>query len=63
MIYLGGAGGYLYNYVKLRVYEDNTVEITARYLTIDKLEVKMNEILYGEINNGSNDKAIYFFAN
>ncbi len=63
MIYLKGFGGYLYNYVKLRVYEDNKVEITARYLTIDKLEVKMDETFYGEINDGVNDKAVYFYAN
>ncbi len=63
MVFLGGGGGYFYNYMKIRIYEDNTVEITNRYLTTDKLEVQMNEMSYGEINNGSNDKAIYFFAN
>jgi len=63
MIYLKGFGGYLYNYVKLRVYEDNKVEITARYITIDKQDVKMDETFYGEINDGSNGKAVYFFAN
>ncbi|MBE2217128.1 MAG: hypothetical protein IAE90_02920 [Ignavibacteria bacterium] len=62
MIYLKGFGGYLYNYVKLRIYEDNKVEITARYLTIDKQEVKMDETFYGEINDGSNGKAVYFYA-
>ena len=62
MIYLKGFGGYLNNYVKLRVYEDNRVEITAQYLTIDKQEVKMDETFYGEINDGTNGKAIYFFA-
>ena len=63
MIYLKGFGGYLYNYVKLRIYEDNKVEITARYLTIDKQEVKMDETFYGEINDGLNGKAVYFYAN
>ncbi len=63
MIYLGGGGGYFYNYVKLRVYDDNTVEITARYLTTDKLEVKMDEKFSGEINDGTNGKPIYFYAN
>jgi hypothetical protein len=63
MVYLAGFGGYLYNYVKLRVYEDNSVEITARYLTIDKLEVKMDEMFYGEINDGANGKGVYFYAN
>jgi hypothetical protein len=63
MIYLAGFNGYLYNYVKLRIYEDNTVEITARYLTIDKLEVQMDETFYGEINDSVNDKGVYLFAN
>lgn len=62
MVYLKGFGGYLYNYVKLRIYDDNTVEITARYLTIDKLEVKMDETFYGGINDGTNGKPIYFYA-
>lgn len=62
MIYLKGFGGYLYNYVKMRVYEDNRVEITAQYLTIDKQEVKMDETFIGEINDGTNGKAIYFYA-
>lgn len=63
MVYLKGFGGYLYNYVKLRIYDDNTVEVTARYLTIDKQEVKMDETFLGQINDGSNGKAVYFFAN
>ncbi|MBL8016852.1 MAG: hypothetical protein JNK43_06250 [Ignavibacteria bacterium] len=62
MIYLKGFGGYLHNYVKLRVYEDNRVEITAQYITIDKQEVKMDETFYGEVNDGSNGKAIYFYG-
>ncbi len=62
MIYLKGFGGYLNNYVKLRAYEDNRVEITAQYLTNDKQEVKMDETFYGEINDGTNGKAIYFYA-
>jgi len=54
--------GYVYNYVKLKIIEDNTVEITARYLTADKFEVKMDETFFGEINDGSNDKGVYFFC-
>ncbi|MEO8512616.1 MAG: hypothetical protein ABI543_03580 [Ignavibacteria bacterium] len=63
MVFLGGGGGYFYNYMKIRIYDDNTVEITNRYLTIDKLEVQMNEMSYGEINDGTNGKAVYFFSN
>lgn len=63
MIYLSGFNGYVYNYIKLRAYEDNTVEIMVRYLTTDKLEVQMDEMFYGEINDGINDKGIYFYSN
>jgi len=56
-------GGYVYNYAKLKIIDDNTVEITARYLSVDKLEVKMDETFYGEINDSSNDKAVYFYIN
>jgi hypothetical protein len=54
--------GYVYNYVKLKISEDNTVEITARYLTTDKYEVKMDETFLSEINDGVNDKAVYFYS-
>jgi hypothetical protein len=61
MIYLAGFNGFVYNYVKLRVYDDNAVEITVKYLTVDKLEVKMDELFTGEINDGSNGKGVYFY--
>jgi hypothetical protein len=63
MVYLAGFNGYLYHYIKLRAYEDNTVEITSRYLTTDSMQVQMDEKYTGEINDGSNGKAIYFFSN
>ncbi|NMB81677.1 MAG: hypothetical protein GYA14_07640 [Ignavibacteria bacterium] len=53
--------GYVLNYIKLRIYEDNTVEIIARYLDPKTYEIKMDEIFYGEINNGSNNGAVYLF--
>lgn len=62
MIFLGGGGGYFYNYTKLRVYDDNTVEITVRYLSIDKLEAQTDQTFLGEINDGSNGKAVSFFV-
>jgi hypothetical protein len=61
MIYLAGFNGFVYNYVKVRVYDDNTVNITAKYVTIDKMETKMDETFEGEINDGSNGKGVYFY--
>jgi hypothetical protein len=53
--------GYVYNYVKLRIYEDNFVEIIARYLDPNSYEVKMDETFTTIINNGTNEGAIYLY--
>lgn len=53
--------GYVYNYAKFRVFEDNEVEITARYLKTGNYEVVMDEVFYCKINNGSNEEGIYFY--
>jgi hypothetical protein len=53
--------GYVTNYVKCRVYEDNTVEVNARYISIDKLETVMNETFYCTISNGENGEGVFFY--
>lgn len=53
--------GYVYNYVKFRVYEDNQVEIVARYLKPNDYEVVMDEIFYCSINNSENEGGVYFY--
>ncbi|MBK7867977.1 MAG: hypothetical protein IPJ75_13950 [Ignavibacteriales bacterium] len=53
--------GYVINYVKCRVFEDNTVEVNARYITPDKYETVMNETFYCTISNGENDEGVLFF--
>ncbi|MCX7877656.1 MAG: hypothetical protein N2510_03330 [Ignavibacteria bacterium] len=53
--------GHVYNYVKLKLIEDGNVEITARYLTTDKYEVKMDETFYCKINDGTNAGGVYLF--
>lgn len=53
--------GYVYNYVKLRIYENNSVEIIAQYLQPSTYEVKMDETFWGEINNTENDGGVYFY--
>lgn len=55
--------GYVYNYVKLKVDEDNQVTVSARYLKAKNYETIMDENFYGEINNGSNDGCVYFYVN
>jgi hypothetical protein len=55
-------GGYVYNYVKIRIYDDNSVEVKASYLSTDKLEVQMDETFTGIINDAlGNNGGIYFY--
>lgn len=53
--------GYVHNYVKCRVYEDNTVEINARYIEPAKFEAVMNETFYGAISDELTDRGVYFY--
>ena len=53
--------GYVYNYAKIRVYEDNSVEIIARYLEPNTYEVKMDETFRTFINDGTNEGAVYLY--
>lgn len=54
--------GYVLNYVKLRIYEDDNVEIIAQYLDPNTYEVKMDETFIGAINNLENDGGVYFYT-
>ncbi len=53
--------GYVYNYVRIRFYEDNGVQITARYLTVDGYEEVMDEKFYGKINDSKNGEGVYLY--
>lgn len=53
--------GYVLNYVKIRIFEDDTVEIIAKYLDPNSYEVKMDETFTAYLNNGSNDGAVYLY--
>ena len=53
--------GHVLNYVKLRIYDDNNVEITARYLSPTTYQIVMDETFYGSISSGSDNKAVYLF--
>lgn len=54
--------GYVMNYVKLRLYEDNSVEIIARYLKPTNQEVVMDEKFMAKISNGKDSEAVALFA-
>jgi hypothetical protein len=58
--------GYVYNYVKVKVRIDQTVEITARYLKprkfSSKFKVVMDEMFKGKIYDGTNDACVWFYA-
>ncbi len=53
--------GFVYNYVKVKVSEDNKVKITAQYVDAKTFEQKMDENFFSEINDGKNEKAVYFY--
>lgn len=54
--------GYVTNYVKLRIFEDNAVEIIARYLKPATQEVVMDEKFTAKISNGKDEEAVSLFA-
>ncbi len=53
--------GYAYNYVKLRISDDNKVKLSARYLGTTELDEQMDEAFHSKINDGKNDGAVYLF--
>jgi hypothetical protein len=55
--------GYVYNYIKIKIFDDDSVEIIARYLDPKSFEIKMDETFYTKVNNGKNEGASYFYMN
>jgi hypothetical protein len=54
--------GYVYNYVKLKMLDNNKVEVTARYLQPKKLKVVMDETFYCELNDAKNNGGISVYV-
>jgi len=52
--------GFIYNYAKIKVSDDNTVKITAQYTDPKTFELKMDEAFYSTINDGKQG-AVYFY--
>lgn len=53
--------GHVYNYVKLRLYQDGRAEITARYLEPPKMKVRMDEKFLGRLDDGLNQGGVSLF--
>lgn len=53
--------GFVYNYGKVRINADNTVQVTAKYIDPLKFKELMNEIFMGKLNDGTNNEAINLF--
>lgn len=54
--------GYVYNYVKIKMKEDSSVVITARYLNAGSMEEIMSEKFFSDINDGENDAGVYIYS-
>lgn len=53
--------GYVYNYVKIKISDDNNVKIIARYVDPVTFETKMDESFYAKINDGKNNEPVYLY--
>jgi hypothetical protein len=54
--------GTVLNYVRLKIFEDGNVEITARYLSPTSYQIVMDETFYGGISSGGDEKAVSLYA-
>lgn len=54
--------GFVYNYGKVRINADNTVQVTANYIHPKRFKTKMEEIFIGKLNDGKNGEGINIFA-
>ena len=53
--------GFVMNYAKVRIYDNNKIRIIAQYVTPNTYEIKMDESFYTVINDGKNKGAAYFY--
>lgn len=53
--------GTVLNYVRIKIFDNDSVEITARYLDPNSYEIKMDEKIYSEIKTENNDAGTSLF--
>jgi len=54
--------GYVYNYVKMKIYDNNQVDIFARYLNPKTYKETMSEKFVGQIHSKDNDGGIFLYS-
>ena len=54
-------GGYIYNYAKFKITDENKVIITAQYANSKTFEIEMDEKFFTDVNDGDNEGACSFF--
>ena len=54
--------GYVYNYVKVKITDDNKVKVTAEYLSPINFSVMMTENFFTDINDGKNDGGVILYS-
>ena len=53
--------GYVLNYGKVRINDDNTVQVTAKYIQPKNHKELMSEVFIGKLNDGYNKEGINLF--
>ncbi len=54
--------GFILDYVKFRIYEDESADITVQYLHPSTFEVKMEEMFHAVIDDGANGGGLFLYA-
>jgi len=53
--------GFVFNYGKVRINDDNTVQVTAKYIHPRNHKELMSEVFVGKLNDGHNNEGINIF--
>lgn len=54
--------GYVLNYVKIKIIENDSVEVTARYLNPGTYQIVMDETFYGAVSKGDDGRGVRVFV-
>ncbi len=53
--------GFVFNYGKVRINDDNKVQVTAKYIHPKNHKELMSEVFIGKLNDGTNNEGINLF--
>jgi hypothetical protein len=54
--------GFVFNYGKVRINDDNTVQVSAKYLHPQNHKELMSEVFVGKLNDGKNGEGVDLFV-